>query len=680
MDFEDFEIHSPELKDLLSETDNWWGDYKDDKNREMKAETPFFQFVWSWDQYQKACEPKEDDPDARKQARKELEKLMQLINRSAGLEPYFRSREEIKITKTVKFRDLWTLFRHGGQVYGRSYRNELQMFEVRSIRSPPYSGYFSVSCIAFDWDGVKFSPYTYDFYINEYPAEKSINSLEIFPVEFYQDADGNSDSRLREKLIERGRKYVDLVTKEPISYQCKYEGTATITPSGPQRVTTKRRAGDAKYDPKERYGFQDDDLDLTTIEITGKQNRVIVDNYTFIKSERNPMKFADVPPLGKRTPSVEPDCVCPVCKTSPFQWRPESKLKEGSYGPLGEAFGEDKTRLQFLPPRLLGFALKEKVWGQFLVDKLTRVDFSDDAEHGGPFWEELQLRPEAKDQLMALVKFHKAPAARNSDDEKGAADVKKFDVIEGKGQGVVILLHGPPGVGKTLTAETIAIATGRPLLTVSVAEIGIQAHEAERRLADVFEDAARWDAVLLMDEADVFVEERKSGDLSRNSLVSVLLRCLEYYEGIALFQHIVGFSSITDSCIGIIILTTNRVRAMDPAMQSRIHLAVQYHDLTGDQRVAIYKNRLKYIPDDELEDRKILESALKGALTRKSNKANGRQIRNIVIKARMLARYKNQKMNIEHLVSADEDTSEFIQSTSDNMHKFRGKNEANYEV
>lgn len=72
------------------------------------------------------------------------------------------------------------------------------------------------------------------------------------------------------------------------------------------------------------------------------------------------------------------------------------------------------------------------------------------------------------------------------------------DVVEGKGQGLVILLHGPPGVGKTLTAETVALATGKPLLSVSTAEIGIEPKEAERNLTEIFQDASRWEAVLLM--------------------------------------------------------------------------------------------------------------------------------------------------------------------------------------
>jgi MoxR-like ATPase len=41
------------------------------------------------------------------------------------------------------------------------------------------------------------------------------------------------------------------------------------------------------------------------------------------------------------------------------------------------------------------------------------------------------------------------------------------DIVRGKGKGLIILLHGAPGTGKTSTAETIAEATGRPLLLVT---------------------------------------------------------------------------------------------------------------------------------------------------------------------------------------------------------------------
>jgi SpoVK/Ycf46/Vps4 family AAA+-type ATPase len=59
-------------------------------------------------------------------------------------------------------------------------------------------------------------------------------------------------------------------------------------------------------------------------------------------------------------------------------------------------------------------------------------------------------------------------------------------------------MTGPPGVGKTLTAETVALATGKPLLPISVAEISIEPNKAEKNLVEIFADAGRWEAVLLM--------------------------------------------------------------------------------------------------------------------------------------------------------------------------------------
>lgn len=536
VDFEEIEIYSSELKNLMAETDEWWRDVVGEDTQDVTVESPFYHFVWNWDHYVKACETKDTDTSRQKTARKDLKDLMQLIKTSScnGLESYFRTRELIRTSKKIKFDFLWTLFGHGARVYARSYMDEHQMFEVSSCSEPPYKGKrFRVTCSAFDWDGTKFSTYSYDFYIKEFGGEKFINSLEVFPTEFFCDKDGKyDDSQLQQHLSERGKKYCDLCTGEPTTFQCEYQGTALVMPSGLHRLASKGRVEDALLsysDPRWTQYDGGQEVDVTSIDIVGKHSRVIVDNYAFLKSERNTMKRGDMPPLGKKVPYFDLDCVCEICKSSPLQqWRPETILDRSLHG-LGKAFSEDEIRLRYLPPRLLGFALKDKMWGQFLVDELTRVP--DRQEQMEPFWDELQLENESKELLMAFVKHHQAPSLQKFGPGAGGSDDKVLDIIEGKGKGLAILLHGPSGVGKTLTAEAIALATGRPLLTVSVAEIGVAAHEAERKLTDVFVDAARWEAVLLMDEADVFVEERLKGDLGRNALVSVLLRCLEYYDG-----------------------------------------------------------------------------------------------------------------------------------------------------
>jgi SpoVK/Ycf46/Vps4 family AAA+-type ATPase len=99
----------------------------------------------------------------------------------------------------------------------------------------------------------------------------------------------------------------------------------------------------------------------------------------------------------------------------------------------------------------------------------------------------------------------------------------QIDLVRGKGRGLIILLHGPPGSGKTSTAETIAAYTGRPLYSITCGDIGVTADEVEDRLQDHTELAERWGCVLLLDEADVFLMRRSWNDMSRNALVSGML-------------------------------------------------------------------------------------------------------------------------------------------------------------
>jgi hypothetical protein len=519
--FEEIVVHSQELTELLVSTSKHWQEKVNESDRTISVRTPFTPFIWHWDDHVKACNSQRGDSTTQTSARDVLKALMQLLEDSYALRSYFGDRDMLKSSRKIRYAYLWTLFADGCRVYARSYQNELQMFEVKDC-SDNKGNRFRVSCCAFDWDGTNFLTYNYDFYIKEFNGEKAINSLEIFPIEYYCDQ-GNvpGDQKLQAELLERGRKYVDLCNQEHTTFQCEYQGSSLVTPSAIHRLASKARLDDSSAfsDPRDSH-YDTGDVEVTSIDIIGKQSRVIVDNLSFLKSERNTLKHDGMPPLGRRVPFFEPDCVCTICRDSPLQqWRPE----------LSSRFALSEDRLLFLPPRLLGYALKEKVWGQFLVNKLKRVDTSVTGDHAEAFNKELQLEEQSKKVLMAFVQHHKVPSVRRGRND--GIDPKTFDIIEGKGQGLVILLHGPPGVGKTLTAETIALATGRPLLSVSVAEIGVAAKEAERNLTDFFVDAARWEAVLLMDEADVFVEERLKGDLARNALVSVLLRCLEYYDG-----------------------------------------------------------------------------------------------------------------------------------------------------
>lgn len=162
---------------------------------------------------------------------------------------------------------------------------------------------------------------------------------------------------------------------------------------------------------------------------------------------------------------------------------------------------------------------------------------------------------------------------------------RSTDVISGKGNGLILLLHGGPGTGKTLTAESVAEIAWRPLYPITCGEIGTEPEAVEHNLQNILHLGQAWGCVVLLDEADVFLEQRSLEDLRRNALVSVFLRVLEYYEGI-------------------LILTSNRVGTFDEAFRSRIQLSIHYKNLNAEDRALIWANfieRLKELGEEVSE-------------------------------------------------------------------------------
>ena len=210
---------------------------------------------------------------------------------------------------------------------------------------------------------------------------------------------------------------------------------------------------------------------------------------------------------------------------------PKEKLDSLAQRPKEDSFTDDE--LLIASPVVLGFAFSEKLWLEFTVSGIRDVEWNEGA------YDSLVLPQNHKSIVKSLVTSHKFSAAKNID-----------DVISGKGKGLVAVLHGPPGTGKTLTAEGIAELLKCPLYMVSAGELGTDPRVLERSLTDILDIAHSWGAVLLLDEADVFLEKRSIHDIHRNALVSIFLRLLEYFQGI-------------------LFLTTNRVETFDDAFQSR---------------------------------------------------------------------------------------------------------------
>jgi hypothetical protein len=273
----------------------------------------------------------------------------------------------------------------------------------------------------------------------------------------------------------------------------------------------------------------------------------------------------------------------------------------------------DSTRIDklFCPPFVLGFSLTKKEWCRFYLPHVTDINWQKDS------FDRLVMKTAQKNILHALVANHQFPD--NPRDES-----------QQKGKGLVVLLHGTPGSGKTLTAECAAEITERALLTSSLAELNRydSAWYFEHRLKEVLQFATIWKAVVLLDEADVFLEARKddAAAASRNALVAVFLRHLEYFSGI-------------------VFLTTNRIHAFDQAMKSRIHLALSYRPPEVEMRRLIWTQALEAIPKEDLDlDFKAIDNLVNETL-------NGREITNAINTAKTLARFGESPLQLKHIRS-----------------------------
>jgi hypothetical protein len=103
-----------------------------------------------------------------------------------------------------------------------------------------------------------------------------------------------------------------------------------------------------------------------------------------------------------------------------------------------QAYVPEEDQALLCPGKVKGFALTDKVWAEFRVDRLTDIEWNSTA------YARLEMDKNIKHVIGALVESHR---------KHSKVDSPEFDdIIAGKGLGLVFLLQGPPGLGKTLTA------------------------------------------------------------------------------------------------------------------------------------------------------------------------------------------------------------------------------------
>jgi hypothetical protein len=445
----------------------------------------------------------------------------------------------------ITFDLLWTLFRSDTICYASTYtaHDEPRAFKVEyaTKESSFVKGtWYEIEGRYMDYDGKTFGLGSMEVEIEAFKGPRKINSLPCYPLKYHKDPE-----EIRKKLIERGKKFTEL--------------------SGMQ------------YKFHKGLGFTKRKRQVIKVTTNG---RVMIDPGTFRRINPNYPISTVKPPdpnlLEANDSDSEDDCCCQdddegaghgAIEEANDQPKTRHKIITNKAGNpelveveidengleiqkenMEKIVGGSETKREFTDeelliasPVVLGFAFSEKLWLEFTISGIHEIEWNEGA------FQSLVLPEKQKSIVKALVQSHTSENAHRKNID---------DVIQGKGRGLVAVLHGTPGVGKTLTAESIAELLKCPLYCVSAGELGTNPRELEQELQKILDLAHSWSAVLLLDEADVFLEARTAQDIHRNALVSIFLRLLEYFQGI-------------------LFLTTNRVSTFDDAFQSRIHIALR---------------------------------------------------------------------------------------------------------
>lgn len=471
-------------------------------------------------------------------------------------------------SKMITFDLLWALFKPNTIAYTSTYghADEPRAFKIEYAtkeNSVLKGDYYVIEGRYLEYDGRSFGMGVMSVNVDNFKGARKITSLNCYPIQYHPESE-----QLQQKLIERGKKFVSLrgmnyrfhkgmafFKKKQNVIKVNVNGRIMIDPALHRRINPNYPISTVR--PKDEDIIEDSSLDEHAesdccsggdsgsagsgceedgCESWSKHRR----RFRVVKDKEGNLRLVEIETDEDGNEIIPEDI-------EPLEVEVDGDEKTANCTEFSE------EELLISSPVVLGFAFSEKLWLEFSVSGVADIEWDEGA------FDSLVLPDNQKAIVKALVESHTHHAAHNID-----------DVIQGKGKGLVAVLHGPPGTGKTLTAEGVAELLKRPLYMVSAGELGTDPRTLEGELTKILDITHAWGAVLLLDEADVFLEQRTIQDVHRNALVSIFLRLLEYFQGI-------------------LFLTTNRVETFDDAFQSRIHIALRYLELTTKAKRRVWK-------------------------------------------------------------------------------------------
>ncbi|CAJ2512756.1 Uu.00g008750.m01.CDS01 [Anthostomella pinea] len=680
--FQSLVYFQPKMKEILATLEEKWGDIEelDDIESEKVNDTP--------EELEIVDEPSAKDKESNPEAKDEdddVESIMSVDSNAEDLDGIMDSTEALRDMRCyvnfidkevmplynqydgteadrVRFDDLWSLFRVGDLIYmpaagettgryhevWRIYRTEIPEPEI----AYPSSGWeffademqqdkkakFTIFAYYIDHDGNNYGAVRHKFELDSFPGERLIESLEVFPIRYRHD-----HNQLLESLKSQGRSFQKFLTDRHQAYNA---WTLTRTPpydtDKAEDEILRDEAGELMRHPE----FVESDVIVDLAEAMQKNpdwrpnfHRLTANKGIRCDAEDDDMKIQQWFDGSRQSLAYAQTEI--VQKTDGVEmWQRRENLNADTFlrqRTKGNRTYDIKPQLMdlrdedlvLLPKRMFAYALRER---RFLP---VNINFLKPIRRQDGVFENLKILKDYKDIVRGLVASH----FQKKDLERRYVDMStegpSQDLIQNKGRGLVVLLHGVPGVGKTATAEAVAMEYRKPLFVITCGDLGLTPSEVESSLSNVFRLAHLWDCVLLLDEADVFLSQRSKLDMKRNALVSVFLRVLEYYNGL-------------------LFLTTNRVGTIDEAFKSRIHMSLYYPPLDKTQTRDIFRLNIAKLREIEtqrhemtgepplaIRDAEILDFAGRHfeENARSTGCWNGRQIRNAFQIASSLAHH-----------------------------------------
>ncbi|KAL6700579.1 NACHT domain-containing protein [Trichoderma pleuroticola] len=397
---------------------------------------------------------------------------------------------------------------------------------------------FRIWSYCIDFDGESYGPVQRHFHITKFEGERDIRSLAVYPVKFVNDYEKllktqQESGELFKKYIERKHLYHSgwtltcSTTGAPLDEIEKYpehidgqvivdfsEAYQTITSWKPEFHNPDiSAAGELGFKSCGEFNF----------EVRRYASNRKASNHICISLHR----FDDIG-IKRRNEFISNDGFL-------------SAVKRGDDKEVIQALNGDS--LVVLPKRLVVFSLMQRKFVHVNISCLKTIE-------GANVFNLLSINPRHKQMVRSLVQEH----FRKKKQQHLGQEVQYQDLIKGKGTGLVFLLHGVPGVGKTATAEAVALENRKPLFAITCGDLGFEPISLEKNLG-------------------------------------LFLRILEYYSGV-------------------LFLTTNRVGIIDEAFKSRVHMSLYYPELSKEQYRNIFELNIKRVQQIEAENEKMGESSL----------------------------------------------------------------------